>query len=409
MKTLVPSLVLAALLATPASPAGLSVRSLPSPARAGSGEPSLARGPEGRVWLSWFEKRREGGHALKLAPLAGRRWGAARTIAAGDSFFVNWADFPAVLPLTERRLVAAWPWKRPGGTYAYDVRVAWSEDAGATWSAPIVPHRDDTPTEHGFVSLAPEGDGARIVWLDGRNFVPPAGADSAAAAGHEEGKADMTLRSARLLPGGGLEDQVELDGRTCDCCQTAAVATASGMLVAYRDRAPDERRDISAVRLRAGEWTAPEELSRDGWIIEGCPVNGPALDAGGDGVVVAWFSAAADSPRVMVAFSDDGGATCSRGTRVDLGQPLGRVDVVRLDDGAAAVVWLEGGEQDARVLMRRVARDAGPGPITPIARTSKARAAGFPRVVRDGTRLVFAWTDPSGGGRVRVAETALPR
>ena len=38
---------------------------------------------------------------------------------------------------------------------------------------PVVPHRDDTPTEHGFVSLvAGEEGGVRAFWIDGRNLAP---------------------------------------------------------------------------------------------------------------------------------------------------------------------------------------------------------------------------------------------
>ena len=84
-----------------------------------------------------------------------------RGIAEGDSFFANWADFPSVLALDDRRLVAHWLWKVSGDTYGYHVRTARSVDGGRTWSAQATLHTDTSATEHGFVSWVPEGAGLR--------------------------------------------------------------------------------------------------------------------------------------------------------------------------------------------------------------------------------------------------------
>ncbi|HUH13678.1 MAG TPA: hypothetical protein VMK65_11230, partial [Longimicrobiales bacterium] len=134
--------------------------------------------------------------------------------------------------------------------------------------------------------------------------------------------------------------------------------------------------------------------------------NGPAVAARGEEVVAAWFTAAADTPRVRVAFSGDDGASFGAPARVDEGAPEGRVDVLLLDDGTAAVAWLERTGQGAEVRVRRVGRDGVMGDAHVVGRTSAARASGFPRMVRQGERVVFAWTEPGEPGRVRVA--ALP-
>ncbi len=403
------SIALPSAAARTAGPPKAALKAIPSPAAPESGEPSLTVGPDGGVWLSWLEKRAAGGHALKLARLEGRRWSRPCTIAEGDSFFVNWADFPSVVALGDGTLAAHWLWKSGRDVYAYDVRVAFSRDAGRTWSAPVIPHRDGTATEHGFVSLLPAGDGARAMWLDGRNFAKPPGDTAAPAAGHGEHgmDAEMTLRSAVLHPNGRLSDEALLDPRVCDCCQTAAVTTPRGTLVAYRDRGADETRDMSLALLEDGRWSEPAPLHADGWKIPGCPVNGPALDAAGERVAAAWYTAAADTPRVWLAFSDDGGESFGAPVAVDGGDPLGRVDVVLLDDGAALVIWLETEGDDASVLLRRVARDGTMLLPVTVTRTSSARVSGFPRMVRSGKRLIFAWTDPRKPAQVRVAEAKL--
>src|SRR5699024_4896904 len=137
--------------------------------------------------------------------------------------------------------------------YAYDVALARSRDGGASWTPPVVVHDDNTRTEHGFVSMWPQGDSLLgIAWLDGR---ATAGAGDAQArdahAGHDGGHAAsapgdgaMSLRAA--LFDGAMEPVLEstLDTRVCDCCQTDVAVTAKGPLLVYRGRSPDEIRDV---------------------------------------------------------------------------------------------------------------------------------------------------------------------
>lgn len=65
--------------------------------------------------------------------------------------------------------------KNGPGPYAYDVHISRSNDGDASWSRPLVPHRDGTATEHGFVSLFTTQDASlAAVWLDGRETRPDA-------------------------------------------------------------------------------------------------------------------------------------------------------------------------------------------------------------------------------------------
>ena len=377
--------------------------SLPTPAGPRSAEPNLAAAPDGRVYLSWLEPQADSTPALRVASLGAgdTAWSAAHTVAADRALFVNWADFPSVLPLDGGRLVAHWLQRSGTARLAYDVRLASSDDGGATWSAGVVPHRDGTATEHGFVALWPAGDSVSALWLDGRKY--------AGAEGHDgHGGGEMTLRVASLAPDGGLGAERELDARTCDCCQTAAAVTARGPVVVYRDRSAEEIRDIAAVRLVNGAWTAPGMVHADGWEIAACPVNGPAISARGERTVVAWFTGAQDTARVRVAFSGDAGSAWSAPVRADEGDPIGRVDVELLDDGSAAVLWLErtGGE-GAAVRLRRVAVDGTLGTPVTVAESAAARSSGFPRMTRAGDWLYLAWTDPGTPSRVRVTRVRL--
>ena len=373
--------------------------SIGSPAGPGSAEPSLAVAPDGRVFMTWLEPL-ESGHALRFAALDGTRWSAARTIRTGRDFFVNWADFPSIEVLDGSRLAAHWLQRGNGGTYNYGVRIALSSDGGATWSAPIQPHRDSSRTEHGFVALwrEPTPAGALgAVWLDGRKVKP----------GRDPGN-EMMLMGTTLDARGRLGPEARLDERTCDCCQTAAAMTAAGPIVAYRDRSPDEIRDIHVTRRVGGTWTAGAPVHRDGWKVDYCPVNGPAVSAAGRRGALAWFTGAQERPRVQLAFSDDAGATFGGPVRIDGGSPAGRVDVALLPDGGALVTWIERtGGDTAAVRARRVTRDGKAGPALTVAASSAQRASGFPRMAVTGGDVVFAWTAPGRPSRVRVARTPL--
>lgn len=377
----------------------VAVQELSSPAGPGSGEPNLTVGDDGRVYLSWIEPAADSAHALRFATWDGERWSPPRTIAEGQDWFVNWADFPALAVLPKGRLGAHWLQRNGGGVYSYEVRVAHSPDGGQSWTPGVVAHRDSTEGEHGFVSLWAQGDSTALVWLDGRGHE---------AAGHAGGA--MRLFATTLTADGGRGAEHLLDERVCDCCQTAAASTSNGPLVVYRDRSEDEIRDIYAVRRVEGKWTTPRPVHADGWRIEACPVNGPAISAAGERAVVAWFTAAADTPRVRLAFSGDAGATFGDPLRIDDGDPAGRVDVELLEDGGALVSWLERTSEDAaEVRVRRVSADRSVGPSQVVAATSGARASGFPRMVRSGDQVILAWTDAEGAAAVRVTRATLGR
>jgi hypothetical protein len=373
-----------------------TVREVSSPAPPGSNTPHLALDANGHVLLSWTQRRPDSTVAIQMARFDGTAWDSTRTIADGRAFFVNWADFPAITALANGDLAAHWLEREAGGKYAYGVRVVRSRDGGRTWSAPVTPHTDGLVAEHGFVSLWDDGnDRLGLVWLDGRKSAMP---DSAR---------EMTVRTAAIAPDGTLEREALLDARSCDCCQTGTAAAASGRVLVYRDRTAEEIRDIAIVRRVADGWSVPKTVHDDQWHYPGCPVNGPQAAASGDTVFVAWFTAARDTARVLLARSTDGGATFGEPVRIDEGNPVGRVDVVLDGIGQPVVSWLEQRTPElSEVLLRRVP-DGTLGEIRVIARTTGARQSGFPRLVVRGTEVIAAWTTVQPVLQVHVARISL--
>ena len=305
---------------SPSASQALIIRPADTPATGDSREPDLSATADGRIILSWVEKVGEKRYALRMATRDQASWSEPRTVGEGENWFVNWADFPSVISLNNGSLAAHWLVKSGKATYAYNVNLALSKDSGKTWSKPIVPHLDNTQTEHGFVSLVPLEDGRLgAIWLDGRNM-------KGMKDDHDEGKplsVSMTLRYAAIDGDGKISDDAQLDERVCECCQTPAAITSDGVLAVYRDRSQNEVRDIYSVRQGAGSWASPQAVHADNWEINGCPVNGPAVSANGRDVVVAWFTGVGGTQCVKVAFSSDGGAT--------FGAPIEVTEVKRKD------------------------------------------------------------------------------
>lgn len=382
-----------------ATAAALVIHESDSPTNGDSREPELNTTHDGRIILSWVEKSGEKRYALRASIRDGKGWSAVSTVAQGDNWFVNWADFPSAIALRDGALAAHWLVKSGNSTYAYDVNVARSNDGGKTWSKPIVPHLDNTQTEHGFVSLIPLLDGRLgAVWLDGRNMKDMKEPDE-----HAPAAASMTLRYAAIDAQGNLSDEAELDNRVCECCQTSAAVSSDGPIAVYRDRSPSEVRDIYIVRQVNGIWTAPQVVQADNWQINGCPVNGPAVAADGRRVAVAWFTGVGDTPHVRIAFSNDAGASFGKPIQVDDGETVGRVDALLLPDGSALVCWLSGNVEGGAIKVRRVQPEGQVGPPSIIAKTDISRSSGFPRMARFGSEVHFAWTEFGKPSHVRTA------
>jgi len=372
-----------------------------SPAGPASAQPFLTASSRG-VLLSWFENV-QGQSVLKFASRTANGWSTPRKIVSGDDFFLNWADVPSVVRLQNGTLAAHWLRRNSPRGAGYDVEIATSSDEGQSWAPAFSPHHDGTKTQHGFASLFEMPGGSTpfgLVWLDGRQTTPAADPD-------DDAVGEMTLRSARYDASWQQQADDGVDLRVCDCCPTASASTADGIVVAYRDRSADEIRDIYVTRLADGKWSEPAAVHNDGWKIDGCPINGPALSASGRDVAVAWFAAPQDEGHSFVAFSRDGGRTFGAPVRVDDEGSFGRVSVAQLPDGSAVVSWIELANRQATFRIRRVGRDGSRSPALTVFDVGSRRGTSYPRLVRGDRELVLAWVD-GDPSRVQAAVVRLP-
>lgn len=382
---------------TVSAPAALFIEALSAldpPSGPGALAPNLALGDGGPL-LTWLEpsvseERNSEEHKefrLLFSRLGDAGWSAPTEIVSGDDLIAGWADFPALTQSAGGELVGHWLATLEAGGHAMGIQTTRSSDGGSSWQHVGLLHDDTSPTEHGFVSYAPSGDGIRAFWLDGRRMVDGGSTELRTAVLGDEPTPAATV----------------LDDRACECCSTDAAQTSEGPIVVYRDRGDDEVRDVSIVRATADGWSEPRTVHHDGWQIHGCPVNGPAAAADGIRVAVAWFTVTAEEPRVQVAFSADAGATFGSPVVVDGARPLGRVDVALDREGHALVSWVGSvDETKAEIRLARVASSGEIGEVRVIAETTPKRSAGIPRMILDGDRLVIAWTEDGEPSRVRA-------
>jgi len=304
-----------------------SPKEIATPCKEG-GEPNLFTSETGMVYLSWVEYLNDTTDALRFSTLENGKWTSPKTIAKGSA-----------------------------GTYDYDVHIAQSFDAGKTWQASFIPHRDSIAAEHGFVSMLPlSANKIFATWLDGRNTKGEGHTNKEHGHGHHGA---MTLRSAIFDKSGALTQETELDNRICDCCQTR---------------------------------TSPKKVYNDNWKIAGCPVNGPVIKADGAFVAIAWYSMPKGKAEVKVAFSEDSGATFQPPIKIDRGNPLGRIAIELLPKKKALVSWLENGSKEATIRAVKIGLHGKIGDDFILAKTDAARDSGFPVMTKTGKQLVFAWT-----------------
>lgn len=362
------------------------VHHISSPAKTGSSLPALFTDSD-KVILSWVTKLDDSVAQLNYSYLVGSNWQEPKEILKGRDWFVNWADFPLITE-NNGNLISHILKKSSKATFSYDIKLNVLPKGDTQWTTGLSLHTDGTKTEHGFVTTIPHKENSFfITWLDGRNTI-----DNSHENDHHENGA-MSIRAAEVSADGTVHNNVLLDNRTCSCCQTTGTITDNGPVVLYRDRSDEEIRDIAITRMVNGEWTEPKVIHNDRWKINGCPVNGPKIDAIGNNLVVAWFTAANNQPKVKLAFSTDGGDNFDDPILVSDLNAMGRVDVIMLDDENAIASWMESVDSKAQIKAIKISRAGQKSKPIVVGTVENSRNTGFPQMGLVGNQIHFAWTD----------------
>jgi hypothetical protein len=379
----------------PAAPPG-TVQSWVLPAASATSAPGLVATTDGRLLLSWIDSTAGRRNALQFSEWqAGGGWQSApRTILVGDSLLVESANPPRLMATADGALWVDFLQRDAQGQQV--LQLSRSLDGGFNWSAPVLVASAPAGGELGFATLWPQAQTQLgFAWLASASAPAIAGGRGAAAPASEPATAvhagvfDASLRRNAVAV---------VDARACDCCQLATAMTSRGALLVYRDRSATEIRDIAATRFDGQRWSAPRPVHADHWTMAGCPVNGPAVAAGGMDAVVAWYTGAGPQPRVQLARSTDAGDTFAPPVVVDQGDAvLGRVAVARdahdvwvlwmREDAGVQSLWLARYPPDLSHALQRVRVATLRG---------RGRVSGFPQLALQAGHAFVVWTDVEG-------------
>lgn len=333
--------------------------------------------------LSWIERNTDGEARLQMATWNGSEFDEIRLIAKSKGMFANWADIPSLVEAPSGDLYAHWLNRISNETYAYGIQIERSIDHGKSWQSLGWLHNDTSATEHGFVSLIPENRHVRAFWLDGRQMKKPTG--------------KMMLRTA-ILDGNEIKSENMLDDDVCTCCPTGAIQLPSGSAVVYRDRLPQEIRDISLVHLKNNAWSKPSRIEKDNWVMPGCPVNGPSIATNGNIIAVSRFTVIKNKAKIILRLFKDGQTASGKEITLDEDIPVGRCTTVCSKD-AVYNIWIGVDKKQTVLRMAEVSLSGKIKRKITLVPIDKDRSSGMPRAIFSNNYLWVSWT---GSNQVRL-------
>jgi len=209
----------------------------------------------------------------------------------------------------------------------------------------------------------------------------------------------------------GASSALTITGGVCYCCKTAVATGPDGAIyAAWRHVYPGNLRDIAFAMSRDGGRTfgTPVRVSSDGWILDGCPENGPALAVGADNVVHAlWPTLVAagtpDSEPTLALFHAtvrNGGTFSPRERIATEGTP--RHPQLTATSAGVVAAWDEQEGSSRRVILARLAsRSSAPTHVSREIVSGNARAQ-TPAIAATSNAVLIAWAEGTEQSVIRV-------
>ena len=321
--------------------------------------------------------------SLNFRQYKNENWTDPQTFAVGSNWFVNWADFPTHA-ISGDQVLTSYLKKSASGTYTYDVFLSLHKLSGEKIIEDFILNTDGFNAEHGFVSIAAkDNDGFFVTWLDGRNTV-----EKDINGNHKP----MTIRFAEITNAGDIISETELDSSVCDCCQTSITYSDKGPVVVYRDRSDKEVRDIYVTRNINDNWENPIPVHNDGWIIYGCPVNGPKVVSNSKNLAVSWFTVFDGKPTVNLSFSESYGSSFGSPIKINDLNAIGRVDAAFLNEKEVIVSYMEGDDVGTYLRIKKVSVDGKVSEPITISKIDSGRGTGVPQLEILNDEIFIVWT-----------------
>lgn len=308
-------------------------------------------------------------------------------------------------------IVVVWTTKGANGTRLVSAR---STDGAKSFSAAVAVPGSDAPGSRGWQSVAVDGRGRVLVmWLDHRETVTASGGmmhhdSSGKMPATPAPKADPTEKAAlsKLY-------FASLDGRAattitksvCYCCKTSLVASGNDVYGVWRHVYAGSQRDIAFTMSHDGgrTFSTPARVSDDGWHLDGCPENGPALAVDDARRVHVVWPAPPDgrngTPLALFYAESKDGKTFAKRTQLPARGPAAHGQIVIGGAGDPIVAWDEivGGGRRLAFARLRVHANGGAA-ATSLASPDSATDRGWPVLASVGKTTLVAWVAGAGVG-----------
>jgi hypothetical protein len=305
-----------------------------------------------------------------------------------------------------------------------EIKAAKSRDGGKTFRAPMTLQSAGSAGDRGWPSVALDGRGViHAIWLDHRQMASDRlpTTDHAAHQQHGAEHSGFAMAQKSGLYYASVADRPSperlLTNGVCYCCKTALSADANGSLyAAWRHVYPGDLRDIafSVSRDEGRSFSAPIRVSEDGWAINGCPDDGPAIAVDArERVHVVWptvLGSAVPEGAIFYASSTDARHFTARVRIPTLGGPKPSHPQIVVDRaGRIIVAWDEtiGGRRVAALREVKLRPNRAPA-FGDIVRLSSEGATMYPVLAATDAGLLAVWTTAGDGSRVHARAIALP-
>ena len=302
-------------------------------------------------------------------------------------------------------------WTARGATT--EIKTAWSRDGGKSFERPVALQSAGAAGDRGWPSLALDPRGrAHAIWLDHRGLAADrkAGdthADHATA--NHDGVA-MAQKSALYYAAvGASPHEQRVAAGVCYCCKTAMAVDAAGVIyTAWRHVYPGNLRDMAfAVSRDAGRsFSSPVRVNEDGWSINGCPDDGPALAAADGKVHMIWptvLNQGTPQGALFYTSTRDGRSFAPRVRIPTLGGLRPAHPQIAVSKAKVFVAWDEGVDGRRLAVVRELKTAAnGTGTFGEPVVLGGSGPASYPVLAATDAGLVAVWTAGTEQSRIET-------
>jgi hypothetical protein len=278
-------------------------------------------------------------------------------------------------------------WNAREGTT--QIRTARSRDGGRTFTEEMNLQTKGAIGDRGWQASALDVRGRlHTIWLDHRAMAAArASGDHSEHKGEHDGVA-MAQRSGLYYAADGVPER-ELFKGVCYCCKTALAAGPKGEIyAAWRHVFAGNMRDMGFTMSRDGgkTFTPLMRVNQDGWSIQGCPDDGPAMAVDAKGTIhLVWPTVKDEQGVILYATSQDGRTfTTPRRLRGLGSRKPSHPQIAIGTNGNPVVAWDEVLQGVRHAAIHRIG-DARPAEVI-------GASTSYPVMAATGTGLVAVWT-----------------